>query len=225
MTVVKMRLVMLGLILLAATLGAVAARAETETSELVISSQERAERGTFRRFIPFLSFVRSEVVDPSVAEGADGRSRFGGGVLFDIGGSGSLVFESGLVYRSMGADFFNDSVYIQLDLGYLSAPLIGKYYFSGQERNSLYFKSGFMPSYQVSRRATDFNYPGQEQIYEAGLRRFELAMTSGLGANVQLSPDYAMVFDLTYVRGLTPIADRDGFNSAFVFSTGMAFGI
>jgi hypothetical protein len=174
------------------------------------------------RIIPQASVLVSNFTRSG--ESANSKTGFGIGAVADIGHS-DFVFETGLLYRQLGAAGSTDLVDIVVNLNYLTVPIVGKYYFSGQNTNSAYIKLGLLPSILVSKEATASALGLSASTSNFDVKTFDLGPVAGLGGKIGMNDTTSMIIEANYYRGLTKITESEIYNSAFTLTAGIALDL
>ena len=206
---------------------ATVAMADTYEEGGVVTKKEKSmatrSEGAFSRIIPEISFISATLTGES-AQDVNNKNGFGIGLLMDLGHS-NAVLETGVMYRQLGT-FSNPpaSIGSTLNLNYLSLPLIGKYYFSGQEESSAYIKAGFMPSLLVAKSVENDVY---STSYIRGINSFDIQATVGLGGKIAIDGGTDFILEADYARGLFNIDAEGGsiYNSSFTVLAGLGISL
>ncbi|MGE3974724.1 MAG: outer membrane beta-barrel protein [Bdellovibrionales bacterium] len=192
--------------------GTIEANAERESS-----SPERF----FRRIIAVGSLTNAgyEGGDSSRYEKPNG---YNVGILLDLLGMNKLVLETGALYRQLGTTMENGLGENHLTANYISVPATAKYYFSGQERNSLYLKAGAMGSTLVSNNTAYVT----SSTTKIGARTWETALIGGLGAKLVLNETTDLVLEGSYTRALDSVfEDVEVYRSDYSGTLGVAVNL
>jgi hypothetical protein len=186
-----------------------------------------------RRITPFLGAIGSTLTGDS-GSAFTAKGSYSAGGLVELGGSGILVLETGLMYRSMGAevrDFYSSSSYTsdydrpKFNLNYLTIPLNAKVYFSGQKGTSMYAKGGLMGSRLMSKNV-EYRGTSTTQLGAVGVRDNELAWDLGLGVAIEGNKNLQVMIDATWMRGITTISTLDNtYNEGLLVAVGLAFNL
>jgi hypothetical protein len=217
---------------------AFAAVQSSETSSTRAKSSSRIRSSgphSIKRLIPQFSLIVSNFAGDS-SEGFNNKTGFGAGVTAEIGSS-KMVVETGLLYKQSGAkapfDYLQNgggvaTTDLHVDLAYLGIPLLGKYYFSGQQSDSLYLKGGLIPSLVVAK-SISLEMNGQS-FSESGfeMNGFDLAATIGLGGRFNVNPASDLLIEVSYARSFTQtglVGAPDLFNSGVSVTAGLGIGL
>ncbi len=202
------------------SLFSIGARGNDVRSETSITSSEQPANRFLRRI-----FIEGSLSNVGYeGQGAPRYSRPNGytaGALLDLLGQNKLVLETGALYRQIGTTIDNGLGDNSLTANYVSVPISGKYYFSGQEANSLYLKAGVMGSTLISS-----NTIYATQTIKVGPRNWETAVLAGVGMKFDITPAADLVLEGTYARALeSAFADSDIYRSDLNVALGMAFDL
>lgn len=176
--------------------------------------------------------LTGSILDGQSTQNLDGqRNGIGAGVRLDIGRT-EFVFETGLQYRQMGGITYlyteelarekgiTDRLEADLELNYLSVPLMAKYYFNGRSNPSFYSRIGLQPSFLLFKEARLRNSKATSVIDYSHISEFELTGAAGVGFQIPINDTTLAVFEGTYLRGLTSVFDNtalynNGFSGTF----------
>jgi hypothetical protein len=141
-----------------------------------------------------------------------------GGALLDIG-TPTISFETGLLYNQLGGK----SGDTQINLSYVGVPLLAKWNTTGRVEG-VYLKGGVLPQILVSQNVKTQNEPTISGN-DVGASSVDFGLLFGVGGTIPLSPQTALVLDVSYLRGLKNVvekADAPIRNEGFIFSSGVS---
>ncbi len=148
-----------------------------------------------------------------------GRMNYSVGAVLDIGRS-RTVFETGLLYRQLGAAARYEGVDISYRLGYLSLPLGLKHAFA--DENPFYARVSLLPSFAVLKHVS-FDENRSTETYRLSTKDFDVQALVGLGKRFSLSPDTSLQVGLNYLRGLISIdSGASIYNSAVLLTASLS---
>ena len=200
---------------------AVKADGETQTTQKSYYPRE----GAISMLTPQIGINLSTITGDG--QTSDSNGGLTAGVTMDLG-RGTLVFETGALYRQEGAKNSNHGVDLTLDLDYISVPLLAKYYFNGAEYNSPFVSLGVMPSFLVSKKAevSAYGYSDSTSSVE-GVSSFVLDAMFALGGKFKASETTDIVIQGTYSRSLTSVSTNESgvANSVVGVTIGMGFNL
>jgi hypothetical protein len=209
-----MKKLILFLTLAGAALSAHADPGTPMTIEKYNASKIHSSRRVISQLTPEFIYTGS-TLDSKENDDLDGmRMGIGAGARLDIG-RGDFVFETGIMYRQMGGvgyiyskdeaaeKHLTSQVAAEIELNYISIPLMAKYYFNGRENASFYAHGGLQPSILIYREARpqDTNAPAVLDL--SSVSDFDLVASVGMGFHIELNETTMMVFEGNYLRGLT----------------------
>ncbi|MCC6277825.1 MAG: PorT family protein [Oligoflexia bacterium] len=199
----------------------------SKASQIETNTPSTASEAKISRMIPHVGLLLSSYTGIDGA-GAETKTGFEVGALVDLGRQ-KTVFETGVLYRQMGAysvaAIGGDTISSGIEADYLSVPLNAKYYVHGQNQTSLVLKGGIAPSYLISQRAKSSNMNGLSGSTEdTRLSRFDLGLIMGVGGRLLTGEKSSLLLEATYYRGLTNAFEttNNAYNAAFGFSAGFA---
>lgn len=175
--------------------------------------------------------VTSVVYDTAIRR--ESSTGFLGGATVDIGKS-AMVFETGLIYRQMENSIkegSGNSLYgSERNFGYLSSPILGKYFLSGESGRGFFVRGGLAPALLISKSQTVISAGRREELQSDEMletRRFDVLVNFGLGANIHLSEKTSLVLGAEYVRGLMDFSLRpdSDYNQAYGLTAGLALAL
>jgi len=181
------------------------------SSETSVTNENRDQDRFFRRVI-----FEGSLANAGYQGGGSSRysnpNGYSAGVLLDLLGRGGLVLETGAVYRQFGTTYNNGVGDNKFTANYISIPVDVKYYLSGQETTSLYFKAGVMGSTLISNN-TMYSTP----TTQIGARSWETALLGGLGVKFNLSSATDLLLEADYSRSVDSV-----FNDANVYRSDLS---
>lgn len=204
------------LLILLALLGTTAEAQQAMTIEKYNSAKIRSTRRTVSQLTPEFIYTGS-VLDGTDNQDLDGqRMGVGAGARLDIG-RGDFVFETGFLYRQMGGVTYlysadeaqekglSTRLPAELELNYISIPLMGKYYFNGRDNSSFFARGGLQPSLLIFREARLQDTTAGAIIDMSNINDFDLIAALGMGCQIELNETTLLTFEGTYLRGLTSV--------------------
>jgi len=215
--------ILLGLLLIGAN---AFAQIEAYSSTRVSSSRRMLSQLT-----PQFSYTGS-ILDGNETQNLDGqRSGIGAGLRLDIGRT-DFVFETGLVYRQLGGPAYlyseeearqrglTSRLESDIELNYLTVPLMAKYYLNGRENASFFVRGGLQPSALIYREARlrNSNSSGVKDI--SVFNDFDIVGALGVGFQIPINETTMIVMDGTYLRGFISV-----FNTSSVYNNGFSGNI
>lgn len=210
-----MRIILLSLIM------STVALAQSKTTKSVKPSEVRTSTTAARkasyyyhvaRVIPQMGMVMSDVVGTQTSNTGN-KTGLALGATLDIGRE-KLVGETGLIYRQLGAKSTDSQGAMTISMNYLTIPGVAKYYFRGQNTDSVYVKGGLLASILVSKQVdySDANgATGNTEKFDT--QTFDLAPTIGVGGKFAFNEKTDFVVEAAYMRSLTQV----GLNNTSVF--------
>lgn len=207
-------------------------------SSSLVMAQSQITAPRPKRINPVLSqltpefFFTGSILDGEDTNEVDGqRTGVGAGARLDIG-TGDLVFETGILYRQMGGvahlytpeearkKGITNRLESEIELNYLSIPLMVKYFFNGRANSGFYTRTGLQPSFLIYREARlrDTNAMSVKDL--SHINDFDLIGAVGMGFQIPLNDATFAVFEGTYLRGFTSVFDNtalyhNGFSGTF----------
>ncbi|OYX79799.1 MAG: hypothetical protein B7Y83_19125 [Flavobacteriales bacterium 32-34-25] len=140
-------------------------------------------------------------------DSTDAITSYHAGLVAEVKLFDRFAIQPELLYSTQGASYKNATEEFKNELGYLSIPVLAKFYLS----KSLSLEVGPQASFLLSER-NDFDYKNSET--------FEFAAVGGLGLNITKN----LFIQARYGLGLTEASkDADIKNSTFQVSAGLMF--
>ena len=142
------------------------------------------------------------------------------GGLAEIG-SGMTTFQTGLLYNQFGGKDTSDGDKLQLNLDYLSIPLLGKINFMGDPENTVYMKAGLMPGILVSKEMKVTVDGETFKSSNIGVNSVDVPGVIGLGGTFPVESGNSVGIEANYVRSLSKInnsSDGQAYNEGFIVS-------
>jgi len=179
--------------------------------------------GDVSRIIPQISFLASNFTGDEFK--FDTKMGFGAGVAADIG-TGSLVAESGILYRQLGTQTNQYGQNLILNLGYIGLPLLAKAYTNSNPHGfAAYFKGGVIPEILIYKEVSG-NQPGGD----FPVNSLDLEAALGVGSKFPVNPNNDLFLEVTLNRGLTNVgASSQGgsnvFNAALLLTAGLGIDL
>ncbi len=214
------------LILLLTLVGASLNAQAQQTIEKYNAAKIRSTRRVVSQLTPEFIYTGS-LLDAKENEDLDGsRMGIGAGARIDIG-RGDFVFETGIMYRQLGGVTYlytadqaaeknlNSQLPAEVELNYISIPLMAKYYFNGRDNASFYARAGLQPSLLIFREARPQDTNTNAIIDLSVVNDFDLVASVGMGFQIELNETTMMVLEGNYLRGLTSV-----FNNMPVYTSG-----
>jgi hypothetical protein len=214
------------LTLLALGLGINAEAQQANTIEKYNAAKIRSHRRVVSQLTPEFIYTGS-VLDGADTQDLDGqRMGVGAGARLDIG-RGDFVFETGILYRQMGGVSYlysadeaaekglSTRLPAEIELNYISIPLMAKYYFNGRDNSSFFARGGLQPSLLIYREARLQDTTAGALIDMSNINDFDLIMALGMGFQIELNETTLITFEGTYLRGMTSV-----FNNMPLYTNG-----
>ncbi len=219
-----MKMLILAILTVGVAVGAEAQQAIT--IEKYNSAKIRSHRRVLSQLTPEFIYTGS-VLDGADTQDLDGqRMGIGAGARVDIG-RGDFVFETGFLYRQLGGVSYlysaeeaaqknlSTRLPAEIELNYISIPLMAKYYFNGRDNSSFFARGGLQPSLLVYREARLQDRSAGALIDMSSINDFDLIGALGMGFHIELNETTLITFEGTYLRGLTSV-----FNNMPLYTSG-----
>lgn len=207
-------------------LASVHAFADTDVNGQPTSTARNAystypDRGVVNRITPQVALVESTLVNRDGSTDFKYKSGLAAGVTADIGTS-NVVLETGAVYKQLGTAVEGFGQTANLNLNYVTVPVLAKYYFS-PEPTTAFIKVGALPSFLVGKGNTAavggliFDEPNT----------FDLGAQAGLGGRIALGGGADLMLEATYARGFSKVFTNNAeiYNSAFGATAGLGIAL
>ncbi|SDL05465.1 Opacity protein [Catalinimonas alkaloidigena] len=150
---------------------------------------------------------------------------FNGGLFLTYSDIHHLGITGELLYVTKGAEVETGQQDVQINLGYLEAPLLFRYFFGqGGFRPNLF--AGPYAAYNLSAKRIDQRTDAETNL-EDRVEPLDLGFLVGGGANIRVMDHRWINVDVRYNQGITRVLSDvpDVRNGAFTLNVGYAFGL
>ncbi len=187
----------------------------TESSSRLSIYKARDTERFVRRIMPTIGL---NIADTTIKTSGM-RTGFGFGGLMDLWGQHEWVLETGVLYRQLGTSNQGTT----LALNYINVPISAKYYFMGQNSNTIYFKGGITPGFNVAAtQSTDTTSTNVSK----DVNTFDVGVIVGIGGRYLLSDSASIFLEGNYNRGLANVMNTtDGESSVNTLAFGVMTGV
>lgn len=177
---------------------------------------------TVRRLLPQAQVTYSNYQNSFSTNYLD-RQGWAVGALLDLGTHRHWVVETGLLYREINGGFQTSFGMTNFSYDYLSLPTAAKFYLTGQDSTSLYFKAGAMASTLTTSTVTVA--PGnRKSIPDLNSKNWEVSGIVGAGMKFVVTPQSDIFVEAGYSRPLDILLSQAlGYNGSWNLTGG--FGI
>ncbi len=187
---------------------------------LAVKSFSMARNTVMRRLIPQFSFMAQNYLGNDSAAFTNANA-FSVGVLTDLSLSDYFVIETGLQYRQLIGGYQSRTGTVDYTSDYLTLPVSVKYYYYGQDNNSLYGKFGLSVSALTQQT---FNYSPAYKASAANLdsRIWESGALAAIGGKYKLAPKNDIVIEASYNQSMNTLFNNaDIYNATWNLTAGL----
>jgi hypothetical protein len=178
-------------------------------------------------------------ISQNQSDGSNYATNFSGAALVDLNfGSSKLVGEAGVNYFTTGSntDYPNSYVYSYAGLSnrgtdaetfhYVGIPLHMKYFFSGENKTSLYLKGGGAPSFLVKSQYQNFSGPSYIGSRFGSFSNFDMVFDAELGLALPIYSNYGLIVEGGYFHGILPVTSAFNlYNTGFTIGAGLSYSL